>query len=104
MAQLKKIGVIQSTVDIPLAYAKWFCAQYLSLELVPSSPQVGYDARSKYGYRIQIKKQTSSDTNFESTFDDVCLNSIDYLFIVFMDEKTWKIKSIKFPRIFLSTS
>jgi hypothetical protein len=61
---------------------------------VASSPQIGYDARSKYGDRIQIKKQLSSDTNFEATFGDVHLNSIDYLFIIFMAEKTWGITSI----------
>lgn len=94
IVQLKKMGVIQRTDDIPLAYAKWFCAHHLSLELVASSPQVGYDARSKYGDRVQIKKQLRSDTNFEATFGDVCLNCIDYLFIVFMDEKTWEIVSI----------
>jgi len=94
IAQLKKIGVIQSTDDIPLAYAKWFSAQHLSLELVASSPQIGYDARSKYGDRIQIKKQLGSDTNFEATFGDVHLNSIDYLVIIFMAEKTWGITSI----------
>ena len=95
ISQLKKKGVIQSTEDIPLAYAKWFCAQHLLIELVSDvSQQTGYDAHSKFGERIQIIKKLGSDTNFTATFNDVSLNGIDYLLVVFMEEKNWQITSI----------
>lgn len=97
--QLKNKGVIQSTENIPLAYARWFCAQSLPIELVASSQQTGYDAHSKFGDRIQIIMKLSSDTNFEATFSTMCLNCIDYLLLVFMEEETWQIKSIyQIPR------
>ena len=93
--QLKKKGVIQSTEDIPFAYAKWFCAQHLPIKLVShESQQTGYDAHTKFGERIQIIKKLGFDTNFNATFSDVDLNGIDYLLVVFMKEKNWQIKSI----------
>lgn len=95
ISQLKKKGVIRSTEDIPLAYAKWFCAQHLFIELVShESQQTGFDAQSKFGERIQIIKKFGSDTNFNTTFSDVGFNGIDYLLVVFMEEKNWQIKSI----------
>lgn len=95
ISQLEKEGVLRSTEDIPLAYAKWFCAQHLSIELVShESQQTSYDAISKFGEHIQIIKKLGSDTNFSATFSDVRLKSIDYLLVVFMEEKNWQIKSI----------
>jgi hypothetical protein len=71
--------------------------------MVHESQQTGYDAHSKFDERIQIIKKLSSDTNFNATFSDVCLNSIDYLLAVFMEEKTWQITSIyQIPRDTLS--
>jgi hypothetical protein len=95
ISQLEEEGVLRSTEDIPLAYAKWFCAQHLSIELVShESQQTSYDAISKFGEHIQIIKKLGSDTNFSATFSDVRLKSIDYLLVVFMEEKNWQIKSI----------
>ena len=90
---LQERGVIRSEGKITADYAKWFCSKKFGLELC-SQRDFSYDALSKFDERVQIKSRMGSDTDFSITFDGLCLDDFDYLFIVFMNENTWMIDSI----------
>jgi len=91
--RLQELNVIRNECEITAGYTKWFCSKKYGLELC-NSEDLGYDALSKYGEKIQIKGKIGSDIDFRITFDGIHLNDLDYLFAVFIDEKTWMIDSI----------
>jgi len=91
--RLKELGVIRSEGNITAGYAEWFCSKKYCLDLCPRG-EFGYDALSKYGERIQIKSRTGLETDFKITFDGIRVDELDYLFAVFINEKTWMIDSI----------
>ena len=54
----------------------------------------GYYGHSIFNERIKIVSKIGTDTNFESIFDGIFIEKFDYLFVVFINEKTWMIDSI----------
>lgn len=91
--QLKKLGIVRQEYKIPDDYAKWFCLHKYSLESRKKENH-GCFAVSKFGEKIQIRSRIGSDINFPQNFDNIDLNKIDYLIIVFMNKETWMIDSI----------
>ena len=91
--RLRKLEVIRSDDKIIDDYAKWFCSHKFGLELVDKS-EFGYDAISKYGEKVQIKSKIGSDIDFDTTFDEIEVNELDYLLTVFINGETWMIDSV----------
>ena len=91
--RLRELGVIRSSGRIVDDYAKWFCSRKFGLELCASG-ELGYDAVSKLGEKVQIKSKIGSDIDFELSFGEVQVNEFDYLYVVFMNEETWMIDSV----------
>jgi hypothetical protein len=96
--ELRELGISIHEDQIATGYAQWFCSQKYNLELCENE-QVVYNALSKFGDKVQIKSRIGVDIDFNITFDDIWINEIDYLLIVFLNENTWMIDSIyKVPR------
>ena len=74
-------------------YAQWFCSKKYNLKLNEKENQ-GYYGHSIFNERIKIVSKIGTDTNFESIFDGIFIEKFDYLFVVFINEKTWVIDSI----------
>ena len=74
-------------------YAQWFCSKKYNLKLNEKENQ-GYYGHSIFNERIKIVSKIGTDTNFESIFDGIFIEKFDYLFVVFINEKTWMIDSI----------
>lgn len=91
--RLKELGVIRGDGKITAGYAEWFCSKKFDLELC-SGGELGYDALSKHGERVQIKSRIGSDTDFTVTFDGIRLGEFDYLLVVFVNEKSWMIDAV----------
>jgi len=79
--------------SITNGYAKWFCSKKYYLKLTEKEKQ-GYYGHSRFNERIKIVSKIGTDTNFESIFYGIFIEKFDYLFVVFINEKTWMIDSI----------
>jgi hypothetical protein len=90
--QLRELGVVKNSDNILSDYAEWFCSVKFGLELCNKN-KIGYDALSNFGKKILIKSKVGSDIDFDIDFE-IQLDDFDYLFIVFIDEKTWMIDSV----------
>ena len=90
--QLQEFGVVRKPDKILSDYAKWFCSIKFGLELWNKNKS-GYDAISKFGKKILIKSKVGSDIDFEIDFE-IQLDAFDYVFIVFINEKSWMIDSV----------
>lgn len=91
--KLKDLAVIRSDSNIPDAYAKWFCSKKYGLQLSDQEKRC-YDGVSKFGEKVLIRSRVGSDTDFGITFDDVCLEVFDFLFLVFINNHSWMIDSV----------
>ena len=91
--KLKNIGVIRSKERIIAEYAEWFCSKKYDLELCDKE-KVGYNAVSKFGDKYQIKSRIGSDIDFNVTFDMIRFGEVDFLLLVFINDKSWMIDSI----------
>lgn len=91
--KLQELKIIKSDYKIPKDYAKWFCSKKYKLKLYDLK-EFGYDAITKFGEKVQIKSKIGLDSEFGIVFDDINLSKLDYLFVVFLDKKTWMINSI----------
>jgi len=79
--------------SITNGYAKWFCSKKYNLKITEKEKQ-GYYGHSRFNERIKIVSKIGTDTNFESIFYGIFIEKFDYLFVVFINEKTWMIDSI----------
>ena len=79
--------------SITNGYAKWFCSKKYNLKITEKEKQ-GYYGHSRFNERIKIVSKIGTDTNFESIFYGILIEKFDYLFVVFINEKTWMIDSI----------
>ena len=91
--KLKDIGVIRSEETITTDYAEWFCLKKFDLELCDKK-ELGYDAISKFGDKYQIRSRIGSDIDFNVTFDMIRFGEVDFLLLVFINDKSWMIDSI----------
>jgi hypothetical protein len=92
--QLKQAGVIRSEKKITSDYAEWFCTKKFNLSLSESQGEVGYDAVSEKGEKIQIKSRTGKINDYRLTFDGIRMGLFDLLFCVFIDEDSWMITDV----------
>ena len=81
--RLKEIGVIRYNGKITSEYTEWFCSRKFSLTLCEKGKFL-YDALSELG----------SDIRFDTNFDGVRIENIDYLLAVFINEDTWIVDSV----------
>lgn len=91
--KLKDAGVIRSEETLIADYSEWFCSKKFDLELC-NNGELGYDAVSKFGDKVQISSRIGSDTDFNITFDGIRLGELDYLLAVFINGKSWMIEAI----------
>jgi len=90
--RLLELGIGKNDT-ITNGYAQWFCSKKYNLKLNKKENQ-GYYENPIFNERIKIVSKIGSDTNFESIFDGIFIEKFDYLFVVFINEKTWMIDSI----------
>jgi hypothetical protein len=91
--RLKDLGVVKRGDKIISDYAKWFCSKKFKLQLCEDK-NLGYDALSQYGKKIQIKSIIGSDIDFKININEIQVEKIDSLLIAFIEEKTLMIDSI----------